>query len=480
MGLSLGLGLNATRAVGGSSGPILTVLPVTPTARWHPGFSTVTESGGRVVSATDLMGLADVTEGAPGNGPRAMTDAMGREFWRFDESEFLNVAGALETNNRDVSVFFVGRVNRVAAACPIFAGGNVALGTQLSGSGILDVAQASNSAPFLRCTARAGSLDATNAPWMVAGAQMQVLAATSRTTALGAISLFINDKKASVAQNTISRPALTGGEIGRNPVSTSQLGGFDLYELIVYAGAVSDTVAEEINAALMTTYSILPVENQLILEGDSITQGTGLVTAGLSCAAVMTKPGASLIPDTWRVINMGKSGNQVPDLVTKRDAVNGWASMNVPGGQNVVAFEIGRNDFGAGGLTAAQHYTNVVAYLNTTTTGVLQRGWTVRAMANIATSGSIQAEVEAYRALIRDTQFLTDTLTNTGQTYDGLLSTVDTDLIEDGGQTIFFDATDAADTTYYAGDSTHPNILGAELRVNGGDDPSKAIAAGLT
>lgn len=474
--IGLGLALQSVRSAALPPPPLAATLPVIPAARWHPQVSAVTESGGRVVTASDLMGLAGLTDNGAGSGPLALTDALGRKFWRFDGAQFLNVAASLATDNRNASVFCVGRVHRPVSGNPMFWAGNLAQGSHLSGGGLMDVATAASSAGFLRCCGRAGSLDAVNAPFMIPGAQLQVMGAVSRTTANGGTSLWINAARAAVGQNTVSRPVLTGGEIGRNPTATTQFGMFDLYEMIVCTTALTDAEGDAMQAALVAHYAIPAVTNQLVLEGDSITQGTGDVVSGLSCAMVLTEPGAGLIPANWRVLNHGTSGSQVSNLVTRRDATNGWPAMRLAG-QNVMAFEIGRNDFVAGGQTAATHYANVVAYLNTAATGILQRGWTVRTMANIASSDNTR--VDAYRALIRDPQFLTDTLSNTGQAHDGKVSIVDTDLITDGGQTIFATPADAADTTYYAGDSTHPNILGARLRVTGGDDPAKGVARGL-
>ncbi len=48
----------------------------------------------------------------------------------------------------------------------------------------------------------------------------------------------------------------------------------------------------------------------------------------------------------------------------------------------VAGAEIGRNDWPAG-ITTPQLYASVVAYLKTGTTGVLQRGWQVRACPNL-------------------------------------------------------------------------------------------------
>ena len=60
--------------------------------------------------------------------------------------------------------------------------------------------------------------------------------------------------------------------------------------------------------------------------------------------------------------------NKVFDLVTRRNVENGWATQRLPG-QNVLVFEIGRNDWPAS-ATAAKHYANVMAYLNTPVTGI--------------------------------------------------------------------------------------------------------------
>lgn len=73
-------------------------------------------------------------------------------------------------------------------------------------------------------------------------------------------------------------------------------------------------------------------------------QGIGPVTSGLSAGMMVTNPGEALLPATWRVVNIGVPGGIVPGMVTRRDAATGSPLAFLPGGQNVVAFEIGRND----------------------------------------------------------------------------------------------------------------------------------------
>lgn len=464
------------RASGG--GPTLATLPVTPTARWHPIFSTVTESGGRVVSASDLQGLADATEGGAGIGPVVMTDALGRKFWRFNRAEYLTVAAALSfANTRETAVFMVGRIPRPNSAERVLSAGSVALGTAGNGGNLLDARIASGSEPAFVGNARAA---ASGREHMVVGAQLQVIGALRRITANGGEAAFLNRKSCTIGTQSPGTLSVNGAEIGRYAFAPGASGAWtamDVYEIVVYNTGLTVPQCEAISAALADAWGIVEIDSQLVMEGDSITQGTGLVTPALSAAALVADPGAGLIPANWRVVNSGLSGQAIGGLVTRRDAASGWPNFLLSG-QNVMAFEIGRNSFGS--VTAEDHYAAVVAYLNTTTTGVLQRGWTVRALANIATSASLQARTATYRALIRAPQFLTDTLTNTGQSFDGNLSIVSTDLIEDGGATIFEDSADALNTTYYAGDQTHPTVLGARLRVTGGDDPTKAITYGLS
>lgn len=460
---------------GGDDFPLVD-LPSTPTARWNADHSTVVESSGRVVSATDIQELADATEGGSGNGPLAMTDATGRKFWRFEEAEFLDVAGDLVCTTRDVSVFAVIRVPRPhSSSNNIFSLGSRAQGTGANTQGAALVSRKlGKSVGHVMAFGKGAYSAASGAEWLVPGAQMQVMGMAS---SVDDMQLFLNERLVDVTK-PFNVAGVVGAEIGGYTQSATQFGIFDLYEMVVYSPGLSHAEALAVSEALMVGYSIAEVENQLILDGDSITQGTGDVIPALSCAAVMTNPGESLIPANWRVVNVGISGNDVADLVTRRDSTDSWATQFLTGGQNVVAFEIGRNDWPT--TAASVVLADIVDYLNTTTTGVLQRGWTVRVIANIAAAASLQAKVVEQRAGFRDNQFLLDTLSGTGQTFDGKVTIISTDLIEDGSQTIFSTSTDASDTTYYAGDNTHPNILGAELRVNGGDDPALGIAFGLT
>lgn len=100
-------------------------------------------------------------------------------------------------------------------------------------------------------------------------------------------------------------------------------------------------------------------------------------------------------------------------------------------------------------------------------------------MANIAGSPALMPTIEAHRAALRDPQFLTDTLSENGQPYAGKVSIISTDLVEHDGAKRFIDSDDAINSSYYAGDSTHLGLLGAVVRVTGGDTPQYGVTAGL-
>ncbi len=460
-------------------GPALAALPVAPATRWHPGFSQVTVQDGRVVTATDLQGLAGVISVGAGLGPQALSDGQGRAFWRFAGGQALEVAAGLVCDTRAISVFMVARVPRHPASYNRY----FSLGAQGQGSqvntlgGALESRVISRSASFAQSFGKVASSAPSGAQWLVTGAQKQVIGAVCGAAGTR---LSLNERSAAVAA-AYKVTGVSGAEIGRyawSPGAAGSWGVFDLYDMVVYDRTLTEAEAQAVSEAFMQAHDIVPITSQLVLEGDSITQGTGDVTDALSCAAVLTEPGTNHVPPGWRVCNLGTSGNKVADLVAKRDAVNGWAAQVLPG-QNVMAFEVGRNDVAAG-VSPAALYSGVVAYLNTASTGVLQRGWSVRAMANIASSPALMPQIEAQRSALRSAQFLSDTGAQAGGAFAGRVSTVSTDLIEHAGAQRFATSDAAADTAYYAGDSTHPSVLGAQVRVTGGDTPAYGVAAGLS
>lgn len=243
--------------------------------------------------------------------------------------------------------------------------------------------------------------------------------------------------------------------------------------MIVIIGTLTSAQSDAIAAALTAGWAIPEITNQPVLDGDSITQGVVAVTSDKSLVMLLSEPGSAIaMPGSYRVVNLGVSGDQTSNLATRRDQTNTMYDNIIPGGINRLALQVGRNDLGVGAKTGAQTCASIVGLLNTTTTGYLQRGWTVKRAINIAASNTIMTEVNNLRALLRSPSFLTDCLAGAGQTYDGKLSIMDVPLWAVVGQTLFSTAADATNTIWYQGDVTYPTIAGtAEM--------AKAYAAGI-
>lgn len=477
--LDVTLTVNAATVAGSSR----TTFGVTPTSQFHPNTASVTLSGSRVTAATDQTGSNNLT-GGTSTGAVQMTDGLGRKFWRFSGAEFLSLASSFTADQRNITCFFIGRYHRrPASTAAIFSQGANGDATNNLG-GVIQVAGSSNLAPSIMGN-NISTVAATGGNLLLAGSQMQVIGVAARTTANGGQRAYLNANSADIAQPGGTRTAVAGGDIGRNSFSAAAYGTFDLYEIALWNTGLTNTQADAAAAALVSNWSITAITDQLILEGDSITQGITEVTSGVSMGMVLTEPGSSYaMPASWRVINQGVSGNVVADLVTRRDATNGLLGVTKLSGRNVIAFQIGRNDWASAtsanyGGTSAQTvaraddvYNKIVALVHTTTTGYLERGYEVKTELNIA-NGSDTARLEQVSKLSAS-QYLTDTLSDTGNTYAGKVTLIDLPnwtSTTTGGAKIFDTAAKTSNTTWYqSGDTTHPNPAGtAEI--------AKAISA---
>lgn len=456
-----------------------TAFALAPTVHYHPNSQAATLDGSnRVTACPDLRGLAALSGIAFGGatvGPVQMTDGLGRKFWRFEGASYLLIANALNAlSARGVTVLCVMRHHRTLTGnwfSPRYSAyTDDATNTTYSGGSTLRSVVTSTSAPLI-FGAGISSASARH----ITGSQMQVAGVASRTTANGGQRVYLNNDVASVAQSGVTAASCTGGVIGGIPAASNAVtasGNFDLYEFALWKGELTNAQADAAAAAMVSNWSIPAVVNGLLLEGDSITQGTGAVTSGLNIAMRMTEPGGAFnVPSGWRVLNQGTSGNTIANVIARRDVANSAASLPVPGGRNVVLCQIGRNDIPS--RTGAATYADIVALFNTTTTGFLQRGWEVREAVNIAVASSLETENNNLRAALRNTaQFRADTLSGSGQLYEGKTGIVDLPLWTVLGDTIFDTTTDAADTNWYAGDNTHPSL-------NGAIEMAKAYVAGL-
>lgn len=491
------------RSAGGGAvvpGSLLTTLPTTPQARWHPAFSTVVLDGsGRVSTATDLMGLADLSATRTGAeltdngslaGPLELTDALGRKFWRFTglavpggTQDMLRWADALGMNTRSCAFFFIGRWHQGVGT--IASPGTQAVSNTIGGA-MRCATPTNGNVPYLTgFDIVTQTVDTTNAKYMAAGCQMQMLATVSRSANATRVTpdknqlLYINNTRAQVtAVNSVT--GLVGGEIGHYVFAgaNTAYGSFDLYELVAYNVELTDAQADATAAALCTNWDFPALTNNAFLDGDSLTGynfSTSIAPFNSPAMAISTPGAAYAMDNTWRVLDLGASGNMVSHAVTRRDVVAGWPSLALSG-RNVWAGQIGVNDLAAAG-TAATVYAAVVALLNTATTGILQRGWECRLALNIANgNGTVQGKIDTLRGTgtngYRNAQFLIDCLADPGNTFAGKLGLIRPDTITVSGTTVFDTSANALTGTYYVGGTLHESPAGAILFISGGDVPA--------
>jgi hypothetical protein len=462
----------------------LATLPVVPTLRYHAGLSAVTEVSGRATVISDLMGYLPMEEDT-GTGPRVMTDDLGRKFWRLDnfrdndgpleKVRYMKISTDLAVSHRNCGVIIVG------IGKPEFSLGNRTAGTHKSANALMESNVSGLGQRFLTCISNPASADATNGKWCIPGLQMQVFGCLSRTTANGGSIISINRKNAFVAQAS-TQTGFTGAEFGRDSNAPNERAEMDAYEVIFFNGTMTTENWSACMAAVADHYGIPEVENSFVAEGDSISQDwkESLPETAL---AWLARPGAGVFPATWRVSNVAVAGSKIVSNLTGRSAAaTSWSLYTLPG-ENVAVVEIGVNDMSPTVpiVTPADIRPSYVSWLNNATNGILQRGWDVRIITNIAVANAgKQAQIVDWRTILNDPALLTDIEANTGQTYEGKVTVLPTHQITVGGVKVFETSADV-NTTYYDPDGLHPaSDTGARVRLSGGDDPTKGIAYGLT
>lgn len=465
-----------TRPAGGGGAVPGTARPsfdLTPLFLYQPQTETgVTLSSGQVTAVTGI-GSPDMT--APTSGPMEMTDALGRKFWRFRGSDFLEIAPAdITFTPRALTVIAVMRQYTPAVGCNIF-------GQSYQSDGVSPCAfnrafmssrtVVANSAPFLHAGNRSATTATGGATFGAVGAQLQVagLACNASRTR------FIIDGVAgngTVIENTYSN--MKGARLGGYLAANGTTNHFDLYAIAGFAGTLTDAQADAAAAALVEAYALNPATRQVIMEGDSISVAPFSGFA-FGAGALLGEPGTNRITGATRVIPIGSSGSTVATLETRMAATNGWPATILPGGSanNILAFQIGVND--ASTRTATQIYNDIVAYLGTASTGVLARGFNAVVGVNIATANSIrEATLADLRAALRDPAFLVALDAQPGGANEGRVTLLDLDRIEVDGDRPFETTIDSA---YYESDNLHPNEAGSLLLVTGGDTPENGWAA---
>jgi len=581
-GLSVGLRASTTissrsgTSVLGASASSVTTLP--NMVQFHPNTNTVTLSGSRIATATDLKGNYNLTaatvSGANYTGPQQLTDLLGRKFWRFaidstGRGQVLQLPDTFVATKRGVTVFMVGRIHRATTNNAIFSIGG---GITIAGLEVASPSVATAAIP--RSGNRAMAKTDTNFANLVSGSQLHLVGTASRDTVSNGIKYYLNnftsDALGQAGTDGTGGGAGTPAEIGR---CGSNWGMFDLYEFVAVPGTVTDAQANTIRTEMMANWQFSAITNQLLILGDSISAGVQASDdSGQNSSMWISEPGAGFLPSGWRCVNNAVSGYETLDVIADRDAAQSWSNATISSGRNVAAIEIGTNDLSAtnnfsgaqvttvsgsntitlttaptstidanhgmldgtlvyganipvgsqitlasgtrnvvgstytmvavdtatpsnatapgtnvvltGGRSATDTYNqaarSIVAIVNTTTTGLLQRGWEVRSLVNISsTSANKQIELAKLRTKLEAPAFLTDCLAGTGQAYDGKLTRILTYTIQDGGVSRFDSTTAAGNLTYYLSDGIHPTLYGAKIRVRGGDNLTLAVTYGL-
>ena len=321
------------------------------------------------------------------------------------------------------------------------------------------------------CGSEYGIDSATDSEQFYTTNELQIAASTSQASG---VTLQVNTAQTTGPglSTTLNATGIIGGEIGRYAWQANSHSEFYLYELAIYTTALTPEQMDEVVTQMMADHGVIATPNVFVMEGDSITQGTGTTDALEGPCMILSEPGRNLIPAGWRIRNSGTSGDNVLGIVAELTETNSWPNKPLPG-RSVAAVEIGRNDWS--NRTALAIYGDIVAYV----TGLLTRGWEVRVMVNMSSGSALEAVRLAQVAMLTDTvTFFGDLDAGVGDTYDGKVSLVSTNLIEHDGRGRIWE-TSPPDPDYIQGDSTHPNQLGALVRLTGGTTPQYGIAYNL-
>lgn len=472
----------------GASAPAYAELTTPPTVRYNADVSTIVTSNGRVTSISDMQGVADAVESSTGSGPLLLTDATGRKFMRFDGSQALRISSDLAIpSTRRIGVFMVGRLhNANSSADMVYFNFDASGASQNLPYGSLCCGVTSDRVPAIGIPGSVAAFTSNNEK-MIPGCNLQVIGDIRRDWPEEGRQncAVLNRNFAKQNQRTpIGFGASTGGEIGGDS-NQGRFSRFDCYELLIYPYGVdaedSDAVIAEIGEELADFYAIPETTDQLLLEGDSLTQGfvASGSFGGASSGMAMTNPGESLVPATTRVINYAVGGNTVGSVQSRVNASQGYLAYPLAG-ENKIVMQIGTNNVGAGN-DAATIYGQIVDVLNDGAgSGMLVDGFEVVVCTNIARdSATFMGVIDSLRTLLLSPTFLSDCDADTGGTYAGKLEVVRTHLIENGADgTIFETQSDAQDLTYYWTDGLHLTPEATLLMFTGGTEmPRQSVFA---
>lgn len=453
-------------ATPGLSRPSFDAAVPPPAFLYHPHTDRATLNGSEVRSVIGEGGAPPLS--ATGTGPDQRTDGLGRRFWRFEGTDWLELPRAFVSTPRAMTVLMIGRLHQnrtVNLFGHLYREDGSTIANTLGA--VLNTYSSGGRVGALR-TSSLTTAGLAGREWMVPGAQLGLMGVASRDTAAGGTRFYCGRRVATGPRGPSAMAALQGARIGGYAQGNGTTNGFDLYAMAGWTGELTDAQADAAAVRLNDHYALDAITRQLVIEGDSITDGVGEIASGSNLAMALTEPGRVGLPSGVRVLNLGTSGNKVSHLVTKRDSVDGWPIALLPGGPaaNRLAAQIGRNDT-AQGATPAQVRDLLAGYLGESGTGVLARGFAATVAINIA-NGSMAA-IGPLRELLRDPAFLPG---------EARLSRLELPLIEDPAGVRPFDAAEATGgPAYQTGDATHPSVAGTRLLASGGTTPRHGYGA---
>lgn len=478
-----GGGIAPPPPVAGAARPDFAALGLTPAFLFHPNTETgTTLSGNEVTAVAGMGGSPALQRGA--TGPLERTDALGRKVWSFRGNDYLEALPANFTSTpRAFTVIMVGRAHSITANGNFFGHSYLADGVTLDTiAGAFLACYGTNGAPnYIRSTGlSAYSAGATALAHMCVGQQMQVFGVAGRSTASGGTRYVMNKIGVNHSQPQNANAGMKGFRVGGYAKSNGTANTFDCYAIVGFHGELTDAQVNAVAAYLTDHYAIPAVTRQLYIDGDSISFSASIPSYE-RLGMQLCGPGGFL-PDDVRVLNGAASGSQVANLMTRRDtAIGPYSGALLPGGpaNNLYAFQIGNNDSSPslGNKPAATTYADIVALLNTPSTGLLQRGWSVACQMNIGNTvnATLGQRLVELRALLRAPQFLADTASDAGGAFAGRLQRIELPLAQVGAESPFESPPPGASPYFY--DGTHTTAAGALLIAGGGDTPQHGLGS---
>ena len=418
-------------------------LPTTNLAEHYVAGTGVSATGSLVDSWADQSGNGYVATGTTTTRPTATTDHNGNAILRFGGGKRLLTNGPA----------YSGRAVTIWALVRNAGGAMVGLTGYGGGTAHL----------------RTSTVDFLTAPFTIYSVSRNSTIPLPLNLSMigvrcsGTATTFYTQSTATTSATAVTNGSGTGGlEIGTfNNTSASSM---ELYELAVYSGPQSDADASNTRdyfaarAATLLGGQPLPsaYANILVVEGDSITAGTG--TTDNQAWPLLLADDLGIVP-TWRVDTRALSGAKIYDsnagnsnTLVKR-ATGTDAALPFGSSRKVLSILIGRND-AAIPDNSADLYANLITYVQARVTA----GWEVWVGLPIA-STSLQTTLDAFKAKILGTV--------RGGTGNGIIADAGAVRIVPYGVDPRFDAAgDSGSGTYYAGDQTHPSNAGSAVLAN--------------